>query len=349
MLPREILEKVRRIELVARKRVDEQTAGAYRSQLRGQGVQFAEHRVYVPGDDVRHIDWKVSARSQETLLKKYEEERELTALFLVDASGSQAFGTQARFKSEVAAEAAGLLAFAADRAGDRTGLLLFGSGVAKKGGLLTIPPAKGRQHVLRIIREVLAAEPAAAAAKAAGPRVGLGDALQAAHRVMKHRGLVVLLSDFVPEGEAADERAELWVRRLARRHEVIALAVSDPREETPAGSGHALLLDPESGREAWVDLGSYSFGEFLRRAREQREARLRGMRAVGADVLRLSAAGGYLDALVAFLRRRAEPGAGAPRAIAGATDGAPAGAAAPSVLEKAAVGKAARAGAKPAR
>src|SRR3954454_1884890 len=150
MLPDEILKKVRLIEITTRKMVDDVMSGSYRSSFKGQGVQFSDHRVYQPGDDVRHIDWKVSARSREPLIKKYEEERELTVFLVVDVSGSEGFGSSSKLKSEMAAEIAGMLAYAAIHTGDKVGVLLFGGEVEK-----IIPPKKGKQHILRVIRDIL--------------------------------------------------------------------------------------------------------------------------------------------------------------------------------------------------
>src|SRR3954467_6012417 len=150
MLPDELIRKVRRIEITTRKMVDDVMSGSYRSSFKGQGVQFSEHRVYLPGDDIRHIDWKVSARSREPLIKKYEEERELTVFLVVDVSGSENFGSFKKLKSEMAAEIAGMLAYAAIHTGDKVGVLLFAGQVEK-----IIPPKKGKQHILRVIRDIL--------------------------------------------------------------------------------------------------------------------------------------------------------------------------------------------------
>src|SRR6478735_574936 len=150
MLPEELLRRVRQIEITTRKMVDDVMSGSYRSTFKGHGVQFSEHRLYVPGDDIRHIDWKVSARARDPLIKKYEEERELTVLLLVDVSGSKGFGSTRKLKSEIAAEIAGMLAYAAVHTGDKVGVLLFSGEVEK-----IIPPKKGKQHILRVIRDVL--------------------------------------------------------------------------------------------------------------------------------------------------------------------------------------------------
>src|SRR4051812_26357576 len=154
MLPEELIRRVRQIEITTRKVVNEVLSGQYKSQFKGQGVQFSEHRLYVPGDDVRHIDWKVSARTRDPLVKKFEEEREITVFLIVDISQSKEFGSSRKLKSEIAAEIAGMLAFAAIQSGDRVGALLFAGEVEH-----VIPVKKGRQHVLRVIRDILHFQP----------------------------------------------------------------------------------------------------------------------------------------------------------------------------------------------
>jgi uncharacterized protein (DUF58 family) len=187
MLPEELLHKVRHIEITTRKMVDDLMSGGFKSSFKGHGVQFAEHRLYVPGDDVRHIDWKVSARSRDPLIKKYEEERELTIFLIVDVSASKNFGTTRKLKSELAAEIGGMLAYATARAGDKVGMLMFAGGIEK-----IVPPKRGRQHNLRIIRDILSYKPMTKGTDLKG-------ALESAHRMMKHSGVVLIKSDFVAQ------------------------------------------------------------------------------------------------------------------------------------------------------
>jgi uncharacterized protein (DUF58 family) len=241
MLPEELLKKVRQIEFATRKRVDDVMSGNYRSSFKGQGVTFSEHRQYVAGDDIRHIDWKVSARSRDPLVKKYEEEREISVLLVVDLSGSESFGSEARLKSEIAAELAGMIAFAAVHTGDKIGALLFASEVEK-----IIPPKKGRAHVQRIIREVLGYQP-----RTRGTQ--LGAALDAAGRILRHSGIVFVVSDFRSRDYV------IPLKRLARRHEVTAIRIDDRRELEVPAVGWLRLEDPETGEESWVDTGSYAF------------------------------------------------------------------------------------------
>ena len=212
MLPEEILRKVKLIEISTRKVVDDVLTGQYRSHFKGQGVQFSEHRLYVPGDDVRHINWKVSARTKDPLIKKYDEERELTVFIVVDVSGSQTFGSSEKLKSQIAAELGGMLAYAATHTGDRVGVLIFAGEVER-----IIPPKKGRQHILRVIRDLLTHQSTSRGTDLAG-------ALEATGRIMKHSGVVFVISDFIAENY------DIPLKRLARKHDVVAIRVEDEKE-----------------------------------------------------------------------------------------------------------------------
>ncbi len=212
MTPREVLRRVRRIEIRTRRLVEESLAGSYHSVFKGRGMEFAEVREYEPGDDVRSIDWNVSARMGHPFVKKFTEERELTVVLVVDGSGSQRFGTAESTKLQLAAEISALLAFSAIRNGDRVGLLLFTDRVER-----FVPPRKGREHGLRVIREVLAFEPE-------GRGTDLGRALTVLQRVVPKRAVVFVVSDF------QDDAFERPLRVAARKHDVVALRTSDPRE-----------------------------------------------------------------------------------------------------------------------
>jgi uncharacterized protein (DUF58 family) len=246
MLPEELLSKVRHIEITTRKLVDNLMSGSYKSNFKGAGVQFSEHRIYVAGDDVRHIDWKVSARSRDPLIKKYEEERELTVFLIVDVSASKGFGTTAKMKSELAAEIGGMLAYAAAHAGDKVGMLMFAGKVEK-----IVPPKRGRQHIMRMIRDILSY-------KAETSGTDLKGALQSAQRIMKHNGVVFVISDFLAEDY------EIPLKQLARKHDVIAIKISDERETEIPEVGQILLVDPETGEERLVDTTSYAFKKWLK-------------------------------------------------------------------------------------
>lgn len=290
MLPAEILKKVQLIEITTRKVVDDAMSGQYRSQFKGHGMQFSEHRLYVPGDDIRHIDWKVSARTRDPMIKKYEEERELNVFLVVDVSGSERFGSSRKLKSEVAAEVAGMLAWAAVHTGDKVGALLFAGDVEK-----VLPPKKGKQHILRIIKEVLTWEP-----KTKG--TDLKGALEAAGRIMKHSGVVFVLSDFI----APKQAYETALNRLAAKHDVIALTIQDERESSLPDIGQILLFDPESGQERLVDTGSYAFKQWFQEFRASREAEnAAAFKAGNVERVTILTKDDYAETVVRFFRARA--------------------------------------------
>lgn len=282
------IKKIRQLELTTRRLLDEAMSGAYRSSFKGQGVQFSEHRIYVPGDDVRHIDWKVSARTRDTLVKKYEEERELTVLLVVDTSASQSFGSGSRLKSDASSEVAGMLAFAAAFGGDKVGMVLFSGGVER-----ILPPRKGKAHVSRLLKDLMSHRPSS-------PRTNLAAALDAAGRVMKHKGIIVVVSDFLADGY------DLALRRLARRHDVVAIQVRDELERSWPAVGFLKVVDPETGAAHVVDPGSYLFkkwiADFHATHATDRDTALRSGK---ADHLVVTAAEDMADALVRFFNARA--------------------------------------------
>jgi len=287
MLPDELIKKVRLIEITTRKMVDDVMSGSYRSSFKGQGVQFSEHRVYQPGDDVRHIDWKVSARSREPMLKKYEEERELTVFLVVDVSASESFGSSQKLKSEMTAEIAGMLAYAAVHTGDKVGVLLFGGRVEK-----IIPPKKGKQHILRVIRDILTFWSKV-------PGTDLKGALDSVNRIMKHSGVVFVISDFIAENY------DISLKRLARRHDVVAVTVGDEREQQIPEIGQLVLTDPETGQDTWVDTSSYAFKKWLQEYRAEYETDTQtAFKAGRVEQLRVLTREDYGDAVVRFFRAR---------------------------------------------
>jgi len=288
LLPAEILARVRQIEIITRKRVDDVMTGQYKSHFKGQGVTFSEHRQYMPGDDIRHLDWKVSARTRDPMIKKFEEERELTVLLVVDISGSQAFGSSEKLKSEVAAEVAGMISYAAIHGGDKVGALLFAGDVE-----LILPPRKGRSHLQRVIREILVHE-------AKTPGTNLTQALQSASRILKHASIVFVISDFMAEGY------EIALRQLARKHDVVALNLSDRREDLVPDLGWVYFQDPETGEEVGVDTGGYEFKRWLEQTREEQETdRRTAFKGGGIDELRIQTHEDYVQAIVKFFRLRA--------------------------------------------
>jgi uncharacterized protein (DUF58 family) len=286
--PREVIRRVRRLEIRTRRLVDESLAGSYHSLFRGRGMEFAEVREYLPGDDVRTIDWNVSARMGHPFVKKFTEERELTVVLMVDASGSERFGTGESTKMRISSEIAALLAFSAIRNNDRVGLLLFTDRVET-----FIPPRRGREHALRVLREVLAFEPA-------GRGTSLARALEYLRRVVTKRAVVFVISDFQDRG------FERTLRVVAQKHDVIAVTVTDPREAELPPVGLVAVEDPESGERGLLDAGSSAvrraYGEAWARAREEMR---RAVRRSNVELLELATDVPYEVPLVRFFRERA--------------------------------------------
>ncbi|MFH1570619.1 MAG: DUF58 domain-containing protein [Gemmatimonadota bacterium] len=287
MIPKEILKKVRLIEIRTRSMVNNLFAGEYHSVFRGRGMEFAEVRQYQPGDDVRTIDWNVTARTGHPFVKVFDEERELTVVLVVDASASGAFGSQQQMKGEIGVEISALLAFSAIRNNDRVGLLIFTDEVE-----VFVPPKKGRRHVLRVIRELLYYQP-----RRHGTDVAA--ALEYLDRVVHRRSVVFLVSDFLgPDCERA-------LRRASRRHDVVAVAVADPRERRLPRVGFLALEDAESGRQVLVDAGSRQVLEAHRAHWDRLAAeRRRAFRRLGIDDIHIDTSQPYVQPLVDFFRKR---------------------------------------------
>jgi uncharacterized protein (DUF58 family) len=287
VIPKEILHAVRLIEIRSRTLVNDVFAGEYHSVFKGRGMEFAEVREYLPGDDVRTIDWNVTARTGVTHVKKFEEEREQTVMFLVDASQSLAFGSVRRMKGEIAAEIAAVLAFSAIRNNDKVGAIIFTDRVE-----LFIPPKKGRKHVLRVIREMLFFRPEHRG-------TDIGGALDYLSRVVRRRAVVFLLSDFVGPDYARP------LRVANRRHDLVAITVTDPAEEEVPAVGLVHFVDAETGREELRDTSSPRFREETRRWRADfLEARERTFRKYAVDRVDVRTDRPYTEALIAFFRRR---------------------------------------------
>lgn len=286
-VPREVLRQVKLIELRTRGLVNTLFSGEYHSVFKGHGVEFAEVREYVPGDDFRAIDWNVSARMSHPYVKKYTEERELTVLFAVDLSGSEQFGTRGRFKAEVAAEISAVIAMAAIKNNDRVGLLLFSDRVEK-----FVPPKKGRRHALRLIRDLLAFEPI-------GTGTDLELALDYLGRVMRHRAIVFLISDFFDTGY------EMSLKRLGRRHDLVAVTVSDPREHSLPDVGYLELTDAETGERFILDSGNrYVRDQFEHLADEESGQLKRLLRRLSIDQIEIQTDRSYVPPLISFFRAR---------------------------------------------
>src|SRR5215213_7109600 len=234
-VPPEVLRQVKLLELRTRGLVNSLFTGEYRSVFKGQGMEFAEVREYQPGDEVRSIDWNVTARMQRPYVKRYIEERELTVMLAVDVSGSERFGTRRRFKSEVASELAAVVAMSAIRNNDRVGALLFTDRIEH-----VVPPRKGRRHALRLIRDILAFEPI-------GRETDIGGATEYLSKMLAHKAIIFLVSDFL------GENIERPLKLLAQRHDVVAVTVEDPSERILPDIGLVRLVDPETGMALDVD------------------------------------------------------------------------------------------------
>src|SRR5688572_20102986 len=231
MIPRELLKKIRKIEIYTSKLVNDRLAGQYQSVFKGRGMAFSEVRQYLPGDDVRLIDWNVSARMNEPYVKLFVEEREMTVMLLIDMSASGLFGSIAQSKREVAAEVAALVAFSAIKNNDRVGLIIFTDQVER-----FVPPKKGKKHVLRVISEILTYEPRS-------PRTNLGVGLDFLGRIARRRAVAFMVSDFL----ASPAQYERSLRITARRHDLVPVTVTDPLEEAFPDVGLLELEDPETG------------------------------------------------------------------------------------------------------
>ncbi len=287
MLSRELLSKIRRIELSASRLVSEQLAGRYHSVFKGRGMAFSEVREYLPGDDVRSIDWNVSARMNRAHVKLFTEERDRTVMLLVDMSASGLFGATRQSKRDVATEIAAMIALAAVVNDDRVGLMLFTDRVERY-----VPPKKGRKHVLRLIRELLSYQPQCRGTSAK-------ESLAYLSRVTKRRCVAFLLSDFLAD--------DLWfspLRMAARRHDVIPVVIGDPLEDGLPDLGFVAVRDLESGNVFEFDTSgpeARRFREQMRGEAAEREAEFRRLR---LDTVKVQTDGRHVDALVRFFRKR---------------------------------------------
>ena len=289
MLTGDLIARIRRIEITTRKLVSDSFAGEYQSVFKGRGMEFDEVRQYHPGDDVRSIDWNVTARTGEPYVKSYIEERELTVMLAVDVSGSGDFGTRNRFKRELAGELAAVMSFAATTNNDKVGLLLFTDRVE-----LLVPPRKGRSHVLRMVRDLLVFQPV-------GSGTDIRLALDMVHQMLKRRSIVFLVSDFLADPESY--RQAMLVTN--RRHDVVVFDLSDPLEYEIADVGLLALEDAESGQLRWVDTGSKEWQrEFTDRVARQEEGKREVFAAAGVDRISVTTERDYVAELGAFFKDR---------------------------------------------
>ncbi|MGV3709132.1 MAG: DUF58 domain-containing protein [Gemmatimonas sp.] len=292
----DVLRQVRRLELRTRRLMDSSFAGEYRSLFKGQGMEFAEVREYQPGDEVRTIDWNVSARMGRPFVKQYVEERELTVMIAVDLSGSSQFGTRPRFKHELAIEMAGVLALAAVRNNDRVGLLLFTDRIEH-----ALPPRKGRKHALRLIRDLMTVQP-----RSRG--TSIASATDRLSKLLTHRAVIFFCSDFL------SSELERPLARIAQRHDVIAVTLEDPAERELPDVGLARLEDPETGERIEIDTSNPRVRTAFRERVESDDlVRRKLFSRLGLDEIVVHTEHGYVDALLAFFRARSRRPHGAVR------------------------------------
>ncbi|MCD6376351.1 MAG: DUF58 domain-containing protein [Caldisericaceae bacterium] len=288
-IPPELLKKVKQIEINTRNIVNEVFSGEYHSVFKGRGMEFAEVREYQPGDDIRLIDWNVTARMGHPYVKLFQEERELTVMLLVDVSSSGAFGTEQQLKREVAAELSAVLAFSAIKNNDKVGLIIFSDRIEK-----FIPPRKGKSHVLRVIREILFYRPRDAT-------TNINEALQFLSRVIKRKSTVFLISDFLAE----DFKKSLQIAN--KKHDIIAVSIVDPREVALPNAGMIELEDAETGESIVVDTTSGQLrDEFHLNAMKQREELKSLFQSIGVDHINIFTNQSYVEPINKFFRMRAK-------------------------------------------
>lgn len=296
MLTPELFRAIRRIEIRTRHLVNESLAGEYHSSFKGRGMEFDEVREYQPGDEVRSIDWNVTARVGSPFVKRYIEERELTVMLAFDASASGRFGTADRMKRELAAEIGAVLAFSAITNNDKVGLLAFTDQVE-----LYIPPRKGRRHVLRLIRDLLAF-------KSLGRGTDINLALDQLNRTLKHSAIIFLISDFLLPHHLPkiDNSFERTLAATNRHHDLVAVTLNDPREMAWVGSGLVALEDAETGRVTWVDTADQKWRQgFALASAARQQARNEIFSQSGVDFIDIVMGTDYVVSLLAFFKKRA--------------------------------------------
>ena len=289
MVPKEILKKVRRIEITTRSVVNDVFAGEYHSVFKGRGMDFSEVREYSIGDDVRTIDWNVTARMNHPFVKVFEEERELTVMLMVDASSSGEFGTVNQMKGEIAIEICALLAFSAIKNNDKVGLIIFTDKVEK-----FVPPKKGKTHVLRVIRELFYHEPRSS-------QTDIREALEYLNRIATRRSVVFLVSDFMSEGY------EKALQIVNKKHDIAAITVRDPREIDLPNVGFIELEDAETGEIFLLDTGDPAIRENFSSQSSRRQKELEKLfKSMSVDHIAISTDQPYIDPLIRFFRMRAK-------------------------------------------
>jgi len=287
MLTKELLKQVRQIEIRTKGLVNQVFSGEYHSVFKGRGMEFSEVREYQYGDDIRNIDWNVTARFGHPYIKIFEEERELTVMLMVDLSGSLMFGSVSKTKQRIAAELSAILAFSALKNNDKVGLILFTDKIEK-----FVPPRKGKKHVLRIIREVLSFEPE-------GKSTNIRGALEYMNNAIKKKSIAFLISDFMDEGY------EKILRIVGRKHDLIGIVLDDRREKEFPNIGLVKLTDAETGAERWIDTSSKRVRDRMIFDRKERE-KLRNSIFIKSrlDKIEVTTGSNYIQPLVQFFRRR---------------------------------------------
>jgi uncharacterized protein (DUF58 family) len=287
MITKELLKQVRQIEIRTKGLVNHLFSGEYHSVFKGRGMEFSEVREYQFGDDIRNIDWNVTARFGHPFIKVFEEERELTVILMVDLSGSLMFGSTSKTKRSVAAELSAILAFSALKNNDKVGLILFTDKIEK-----FVPPRKGNKHVLRIIRDVLSYEPG-------GNTTDIKGALEFMNGAIKKRSIVFLLSDFMDEGY------EKILRVVGKKHDLIGVILDDRRENELPDIGLIKFVDAETGQERWIDTNSKRVKTIMKKTREEAINRRNSMfLASRLDRINVQAGSDYIKPLVQFFRVR---------------------------------------------
>jgi len=289
MISKDILKKVRKIEIRTKGVVNNIFGGEYQSAFKGRGMEFSEVRKYTYGDDIRQIDWNVTARSRDPYIKKFEEEREQTLMLCIDISQSGIFGSQNQSKRELSIELCAVLAFSAIENGDKVGLILFTDQIEK-----VIPPKKGRKHVLRIIRELLTAEPQ-------GNGTNISEALSYVNRLLHRRAIVILASDF------QDNHYDKQLKITNRKHDLVSIFINDRLEDELAKLGLLPLRDAETGQQIMVDSSDKSIRKQYQQMRKQKKEKLRdSLLRQKIDMIEVETNSSYIQPLVSFFRRRVQ-------------------------------------------
>ncbi len=287
MLTKELLKQVRQIEIKTKGLVNQVFSGEYHSVFKGRGMEFSEVREYQFGDDIRNIDWNVTARFGHPYIKIFEEERELTVMLMVDLSGSLSFGTVEKTKQQVAAELSAILAFSAMKNNDKVGLILFTDKIEK-----FVPPRKGRTHVLRIISEVLSFEPS-------GKSTGLKQALEYMNNAIKKRSIAFLLSDFIDEG------FEKILRIVGRKHDLIGIVIKDEKEDNIPRVGLVKFMDAETGEQRYIDTSDAKFQKWYKMLILEKKKKMQNLFITSRlDSIEIQTGQNYITPLVQFFRMR---------------------------------------------